>query len=152
VVKGINGGEQRGWVYAGGGSFQSDRAAETITAASLRASAGAGAELTYTVVPFVARTRVGVDRDIDGFFDRDELDVCSDPADAASTPGTPGGGGDANGDGDIDLADYEELNLCLAGPGVSVSELCACRFDIDLDGDIDLSDYRELQTAFTGSN
>jgi hypothetical protein len=30
--------------------------------------------------------RVGVDRDEDGFFDRDELDAGSDPADPSSTP------------------------------------------------------------------
>ena len=31
--------------------------------------------------------RLGLDRDGDGFLDRDELDAGSDPADAASTPG-----------------------------------------------------------------
>src|SRR5207249_3815272 len=38
-------------------------------------------------VPPGSGQRVGIDRDEDGFFDRDELDAGSDPADAASIPG-----------------------------------------------------------------
>ena len=30
--------------------------------------------------------RIGIDRDEDGFFDRDEIDGGSDPADPGSTP------------------------------------------------------------------
>src|SRR5262249_26352332 len=47
-----------------------------------------GQELTYTCVPRGAGVRSGVDRDEDGFYDRDELDAGSDPADAASFPGS----------------------------------------------------------------
>jgi hypothetical protein len=37
-------------------------------------------------VPFGSQLRIGIDRDSDGFFDRDELDVCANAADAQSTP------------------------------------------------------------------
>jgi DNA-binding beta-propeller fold protein YncE len=88
VVKGTVGGEDRGWVYVGGGLFESDRAAEgAIADAALRALANsAGQELTYTAVPPGSGVRIGVDRDEDGFRDRDELDQGSDPADFYSVP------------------------------------------------------------------
>ena len=87
VVKGRQNGLGRGYVYLGGSVFQSDRLGEAPSATLLRASAAAGSELTYTVVPAGSGTRIGVDRDEDGVFDRDELDACSDPADAADLPG-----------------------------------------------------------------
>ncbi|MBI3847875.1 MAG: YncE family protein [Planctomycetes bacterium] len=86
VVKGKQGGIPRGWMYIGSQTFQSDRAADTISVSALRASASAGNELTYTVVPRGTQTRIGVDRDGDGFFDRDEIDAFSDPSDPNSTP------------------------------------------------------------------
>lgn len=90
VVKGVFAGEQRGWHYISPGSYQSDRAAETVGAATLEAAPVPGAELTWTVVPAGSEVRIGVDRDRDGFFDRDELDAGSDPADPASIPcGSP---------------------------------------------------------------
>ena len=87
VVHGVQGGLDRGYVYLGGGQFQSDRAADTVAAATLQAGAAPGSELTYTVVPEGSGTRLGVDRDLDGAFDRDELDAGSDPADPLSLPG-----------------------------------------------------------------
>jgi DNA-binding beta-propeller fold protein YncE len=89
VVKGQAAGQARGWVYAGGGQFRSDRAGEPLVSAStLRALAGPGTELTFTGVPPGSGTRLGVDRDEDGYFDRSEIDAGSDPADPASTPET----------------------------------------------------------------
>ena len=86
IVKGRVGGQARGWMLQGG-SFRSDRASEpTLTAAALLALAASGSELTYTLVPAGSQTRLGVDRDLDGFFDRDELDHGSDPANPASIP------------------------------------------------------------------
>ena len=64
-----------------------------------------GFELTFTAVPLGTELRLGVDRDGDGFLDRDELDAGSDPASSFSVPGacqpvgldvgwgTPGGAG-----------------------------------------------------------
>jgi hypothetical protein len=86
VAKGLQAGVQRGYVYVGDSTFQADRWNETRTADSLRLSAAAGAELTFTVVPRGTEIRIGVDRDQDGFLDRDELDACSDPEDFASIP------------------------------------------------------------------
>jgi YVTN family beta-propeller protein len=88
IIKGEVGGLQRGWVRQAGGQFRSDRAAEPLAAAAqLRALAGAaGQELTYTAVPVGSGVRMGIDRDEDGYYDRDELDAGSDPADPHSTP------------------------------------------------------------------
>ncbi len=80
-------GAVRGFTYVGGGQFQSDRAAQTLGEPQLRILAQPGSELTYTVVPKGSELRLGVDRDEDGFFDRDELDAGSDPDDASSVPG-----------------------------------------------------------------
>jgi len=86
VVKGIFGGEKRGFHYVGGGDYQSDRASETVAVATLEGAAAPGEELTWTVVPAGSEIRIGVDRDRDGSFDTDELDAGTDPADDASVP------------------------------------------------------------------
>ena len=88
IVKGSVGGLPRGWMRDASGQFVSDRASEAaLSDASLRALAGAaGQELTYTCMPPGSGTRAGIDRDEDGYFDADELDAGSDPADPASTP------------------------------------------------------------------
>jgi hypothetical protein len=88
VVKGLLDGAARGWVRTASGLFQPDRAAEPLlTDAALRAQAGvAGQERTYTCVPRGSGERIGVDRDGDGFYDRDELDAGSNPADPGSVP------------------------------------------------------------------
>ncbi|MFZ9916289.1 MAG: hypothetical protein ACO3IB_13285, partial [Phycisphaerales bacterium] len=86
VVKGRVNGENRGWMFQAG-NFRSDRTGEPLlTPAQLLALAGAGSELTYTLVPQGSQTRLGVDRDLDTYLDRDELDAGSDPADASSVP------------------------------------------------------------------
>jgi hypothetical protein len=90
VVNGVLDGVARGWVYDDGlDAFVSDRAAESpIAATALRMQALVlGQTRTYTCVPPESGTRIGIDRDDDGYRDRDELDAGSDPADAASTPG-----------------------------------------------------------------
>src|SRR5262249_17886750 len=71
-----------------GGSFRSDRASEpTLSDAQLRAHATtAGEERTYLCVPPGSGTRVGIDRDEDGFFGRDEIDAGGDPADPSGPP------------------------------------------------------------------
>ena len=86
IAKGLVGGELRGYTYLGADMYQSDRAAETITQSELLALAAPGAEITFTIVPSGTEFRSGIDRDSDMHFDRDELDACADPADAASTP------------------------------------------------------------------
>jgi hypothetical protein len=90
VAKGVVGGIERGYVLDTGlNSFVPDRAAEApLSDAALRALANtAGQEITYTCVPFGSGVRMGIDRDLDTFRDRDEIDAGSDPADAGSVPG-----------------------------------------------------------------
>jgi YVTN family beta-propeller protein len=88
IVKGTVDGEARGWVSLGNGTFQSDRLTEPPLAdAALRVlAATAGQELTYTCVPPGSGVRAGIDRDEDGYYDRDELDGGSDPAAPESAP------------------------------------------------------------------
>lgn len=74
VVKGFEKGVPRGWFYNRTNStFQSDLQSETETPAALRTLAAIGSEQTYTIVPRGAGTRIGIDRDADGTFDRDEI-------------------------------------------------------------------------------
>jgi DNA-binding beta-propeller fold protein YncE len=88
VAKGVVGGQARGWVYAGGNNFRSDRLSEALLdkTALRQLASTSGQELVFTCVPPGSGTRIGVDRDGDGFFDRDELDAGSDPADPLSQP------------------------------------------------------------------
>src|SRR5262249_15603613 len=77
-----------GFVYLGSNSFESDRQASPhVDSDALRSLATDwGRPLTYTCVPPGSGVRVGVDRDGDGFWDGDERDAGSDPADPTSTP------------------------------------------------------------------
>ena len=88
VVKGVSDDEPRGWIYTGAAQFTSDRYSEgSLTEVALRDLADiAGQELTFTAVPVGEGYRIGVDRDLDGYRDGDEVDAGSDPVDAASTP------------------------------------------------------------------
>jgi hypothetical protein len=90
VMKGIRGGIARGAKFQGGTTWQTDRASETLTTAQLTSGAALGSEITFTVVPKGTETRIGIDRDLDTWFDRDELDLGTDPADPTSFPGAPG--------------------------------------------------------------
>jgi YVTN family beta-propeller protein len=80
-------GRPRGWTYAGGGGYTPDRATEPpLTLLTLVALAGPGTELTFTGVVKGTELRLGIDRDLDGYHDGDELDAGSDPGDPSSTP------------------------------------------------------------------
>lgn len=74
IVKGVKGGERRGWVLDPAATpvalFKSDENGEAeISLATLQALAGVGAELTFTVVPAGVGTRMGIDRNENGTFD-----------------------------------------------------------------------------------
>ncbi|HVM95874.1 MAG TPA: hypothetical protein VMT89_05765, partial [Candidatus Acidoferrales bacterium] len=89
IVKGAVNGIERGYLLdASSGDFRSDRRSEPeVGDAALRAAANAvGQELTYTCVPPGSGTRIGLDRDADGSFDRDEIDAGTDPADPSDHP------------------------------------------------------------------
>lgn len=93
IAKGLRDNEARGWLLTPTGDWRSDRAAEKIADAALRAHAtGAGQAVTFTCVPPGSGARAGVDRDADGFFDHDEIDGSTDPADARSVPVLCAGG------------------------------------------------------------
>jgi len=99
VVKGSIGGEARGWLGAVQGAcgsaqplvFQGDRITDPVlTDAQLRALATDDDCLTFTCVPPGSGRRIALDRDEDGYLDRDEIDGGSDPADALSVPAAAG--------------------------------------------------------------
>jgi len=88
IAKGEIAGGPRGYLYVGGGTFETDRASEApVSDAAVRALANsAGQEITFTCVPPGEGVRIGIDRDGDSFGDGDELDNGSDPSDAGSVP------------------------------------------------------------------
>jgi len=51
---------------------------------------------------------------------------------------------DGNGDGVVDLADFEHFVMCLYGPQEITPQNCAC-FDSDVDTDVDLRDFDAMQ-------
>ncbi|HXU08875.1 MAG TPA: hypothetical protein VN743_07740, partial [Blastocatellia bacterium] len=72
VVRGVYGGERRGFVYAGGGMFQADRQRDAnVSVQALVDAASSGAALTFTGVPIGYGRRLGIDRDGDGRLDGD---------------------------------------------------------------------------------
>ena len=139
VVKGVVDGEVRGYVYVGGDVFESDREGETIGTNDLITGAAPGQEVTFTVVPAGTQTRIGIDRDRDGFRDRDELDVCADPADPTLYPGSPGSI-DVNGDLSIDVLDFVALQLAFVGGDPNG--------DFNQDGLFNILDFVDFQLAF----
>lgn len=58
--------------------------------------------------------------------------------------------GDADGDGDIDVRDFEEFLGCFTGPGVPIDDPCR-PFDFDRDADADYADFAAMQVKFTGA-
>jgi YVTN family beta-propeller protein len=77
----------RGWLYLGGDVWKSDEQNEpTWTTARLLALAQPGYELTITGAPPGTGTRMGIDRDRDGWLDADELLGGGDPANPAVVP------------------------------------------------------------------
>jgi hypothetical protein len=117
IAKGNVGGVQRGYLYNGSGMWKSDRQAEALlpTAAFL-ALANATTPITVTVVPIGLQSRLGIDRDEDGWLDRDEMSVCADPADPLVHPGSPLSL-DVDGDLAVTVQDiFGFLNAWFAGP------------------------------------
>jgi hypothetical protein len=87
IVQGAVGGIPRGYVLENDGLFHSDRASEgALTPDQMRLTAAGVNVLTWSGVFKGTGVRAGVDRDRDGYRDRDELDAGSDPANANSTP------------------------------------------------------------------
>ncbi len=93
ISNGILGGVRRGALYLGSNQWRTDLAADPLVGTSfvlgLSAGTSAAADVTYTCVPPGLGTRMGIDRDEDGFFDSDEVAAGSNPADPLSVPGGP---------------------------------------------------------------
>jgi len=93
VGKGVWGGVSRGMIMVDDKLlFKPDRADEPPLSLSEVATiaAGKGQAITFTCVPPGSGIRMGLDRDEDGFDDRDELDAGSDPSNPTSVPQPPG--------------------------------------------------------------
>src|SRR5262249_23133686 len=88
IVKGTVGGVSKGWVYDGpSASLLPDTTTEApVAEATLRNGVAGTDVLVYTGVPKGAGKRLGVDRDRDGFLDRDEVAGGTDPANPNSNP------------------------------------------------------------------
>ena len=100
IVKGSIGSESRGWHHNTGGTFSSDKSAETpLTDTQLRNLATIpGQELTYTSVPPGSDIRMGINRDEDSFLDSD--DNCPGTASPDPTDSDSDGMGNACDDDD----------------------------------------------------
>jgi len=113
VVKGIFGGEARGWRRKADATFESDKASEAaLTDAALRALAQTpGQTLTYLAVPNGSAMRIGIDRDEDTALDGD--DNCVSIANATQIDTDSDGLGnacDSDDDGD-GLSDSLEISI-----------------------------------------
>ena len=137
VVKGVIAGEARGCALRGRRHVparprrrrpdRQDRAAQS------RGRRRPGAHLHLRSAG--SGTRIGIDRDEDGFFDRDELDAGFDPADP-SDPTVCDDGLDNDVDGFADASDpgCRDANATTENPG------CNDGIDNDLDGLADMAD------------
>ncbi|XXX72481.1 hypothetical protein WMF30_33020 [Sorangium sp. So ce134] len=88
IAKGRIAHQEFGFLYLGGGHFAADRQSiGAIPDLLLRLLVALpGSALTYTCAPPGSGERMGVDRDLDGHLDGDEISAGSDPADPQSTP------------------------------------------------------------------
>jgi hypothetical protein len=64
-------------------------------------------------------------------------------------PALVGGNGDCDDDGDVDLPDFGQFQICFSGSDAPAPAGCECA-DLDGDSDVDLVDFASFQVAFTG--
>src|SRR5207248_4255248 len=112
------------------GRFQSDRWAETVTRQDVRSVEVLGNELTYTIVPEGMGRRLALYRDRDGFFDRDDLDFQSDPADPASIP----------------LQTYATISLNSNLATISWNSVSGKIYQVQFNNDLGLQTWTNLQS------
>jgi hypothetical protein len=137
IVRGPKDALPRGWLYMPASRrFQSDRQAETIPPQELRALAATGNELTYTIVPEGTGRRLGLDRDRDGFFDRDEMDFQSDPADPASIP----------------VHTYATISINSNLATISWNSVSGKMYQVQFKNDLGLQTWSNFQSTVTASN
>ena len=141
VAHGRVAGQDRGYYYTGAGIMQSDRHGEIVAADSLRTGASNGNEITFTVVAAGTQLRMGIDRDVDGAYDFEEIVGCGDPANAAILPVPKA---DLNGDTLRNADDVPLMAIALVDP-TSATALQLCAADMNADGRVDGRDI----TLFT---
>jgi len=144
----------RGYVLVGTGNLmQSDIVTENTNLDALMAAASDAEELTLMAVPMTSAIRLGIDRDMDGAFNWDEILGCSDPADPASLPGNCGQPqfmrGDSNLDTERDISDViTTLNYLFGG----LATTCEDAHDSNDDGTVNIADaVRMLGYLFSGA-
>ncbi len=148
IAKGRVAGIDRGYVYTGANLMQSDISTETTSPTTLRTGASAGNEITFTLVPTGTQLRQGIDRDSDGYFDRDEIDNCGDPANASIVPVMRG---DLNADGNRNAADIPPMVAALLSPtSATPQQLCAA--DMNHDGALDGRDIATFTLCVIGGS
>ncbi len=62
------------------------------------------------------------------------------------------GRADFDGDGDVDLMDFERLQTCFNGPNRPAAQSGCAKTDFDNDADVDLDDFQVFQSCFNGPN
>ena len=139
VARGNYDGMARSYLLSSGTTMQADRVGEVRTIAQLDAQATAANPFLFTLVPNGTGVRTALDRDSDGFYDRDELDQCSNPADPASVPGGSGGCPDVDRSGAVDGADLAALLSNWGGGGAG---------DLDCSGLVDGTDLATLLSGW----
>jgi hypothetical protein len=88
--------------------------------------------------------RCAADCDLDGLVTEDDVPACM------ALMGVGGAFGDFDADGDVDLIDFGQFQLCFTGPDGAAPMGCATA-DSDLDGDVDLIDFGAFQLVYTGA-
>lgn len=73
VAKAVINGMQRGFVYEGNDAFQTDSQNEQASLSQLRSFAAAGDPVTFMLVAEGTETRIGIDHDLNGTLDSDEV-------------------------------------------------------------------------------
>ena len=128
VVRMWDEGRMRGGVMLADGRIQTDAAEVILELADLDALSSPSNPVVHTLVPLGSGVRISVDRDLDGFFDQDEIAACADPADPDSTPENASCGPDLNGDG---LVDGVDLGLLFVEWGACAAPDCPADFNGD---------------------
>ena len=168
IAKGVIAGVSRGWVRLANGSFQSDLATESpLSETQLRTLATQpGNVVTFTAVAVGTAQQAGIDRDLDGVLDGD--DVCPAIADPAQADGDNDGVGnlcdncttlanadqrDSNGDGygnrcDADLNGDGAVNFADLGILKSVFFTADANSDLNGDGAVNFADLGILKSMF----
>jgi len=86
IASGVVNGLDRSFYYLGNDAVSADRQFDLISTVELVAAASSATPVVWTAVPAGSEVRMGVDRDGDGVFDRDELDHDKDPDDPTDFP------------------------------------------------------------------